>query len=52
MAQARGRSHEIATQSGPVKALATISPAHLLNHPAHKRFAWADLQMLIEELKG
>lgn len=52
MTQARGRWHEIATQSGPVKALVTISPGHLLKHPAHKSFAWADLQMLIEELKG
>jgi DNA polymerase len=52
MTQARGRWHEIATQSGPVKALVTISPNHLLKHPAHKSFAWADLQMLIEELKG
>jgi uracil-DNA glycosylase len=51
MAQARGRWHEIATQSGPAKALVTLSPAHLLNHPAHKKFAWADLQMLIEGLK-
>lgn len=52
MTQARGRWHEIVTQSGPVKALVTISPGHLLKHPAHKSFAWADLQMLIEELKG
>ncbi|HEX8580015.1 MAG TPA: uracil-DNA glycosylase [Allosphingosinicella sp.] len=52
MAQARGRWHEIATQAGPVKALVTLSPAHLLSHPAHKKFAWADLQMLIEELKA
>jgi DNA polymerase len=52
MAQARGRWHEIATQSGPVRALVTISPNHLLKHPAHKQFAWADLQMLAEELKG
>ena len=52
MPQARGRWHEIATHAGPVKALVTISPSQLLNHPAHKRYAWADLQMLIEELRG
>jgi DNA polymerase len=52
MTQARGRWHEIATQSGPVKALVTISPTFLLSHPAHKKLAWADLQMLNEELKG
>jgi DNA polymerase len=52
MTQARGRWHEIATQAGSVKALVTISPGQLLSHPAHKKFAWADLQMLIEELKG
>ncbi|HEY0148711.1 MAG TPA: uracil-DNA glycosylase [Allosphingosinicella sp.] len=52
MAQARGRWHELQTQAGPVKALVTLSPAHLLSHPAHKKFAWADLQMLIEELKA
>jgi DNA polymerase len=52
MTQARGRWHEIPTQAGPVKALVTISPSYLLNHPAHKKYAWADLQMLIEELQG
>ena len=52
MAQARGRWHELATHAGPVKALVTISPSQLLNHPTHKRYAWADLQMLFEDLKG
>lgn len=52
MAQARGRWHEIPTQSGPVKALVTLPPGFLLNQPLHKKHAWADLQMLIEELKG
>ena len=51
MAQARGRWHEITTQSGPIKALVTIPPAFLLAHPTHKALAWADLQMLIEEVK-
>lgn len=50
MAQARGRWHVIPTQSGPVKALVSIPPATLLNLPAAKAHAWADLQMLIEEV--
>ena len=52
MTQARGRWHELATQAGPVKALVTLSPAFLLSHPAHKKHAWVDVQMLIEELNG
>jgi len=50
VAQARGRWHEIATHSGPVKALATIHPRQLLEAPRQKALAWADLQMLIEEV--
>jgi uracil-DNA glycosylase family 4 len=50
MAQARGRWHEIATHAGPIKALATIPPDFLLKQPSHKARAWADLQMLIEEV--
>ena len=49
--QARGRWHEIATHAGPVKALATIAPRQLLESPRLKALAWADLQMLIEEVK-
>jgi uracil-DNA glycosylase family 4 len=49
--QARGRWHEIATHAGPVKALATIAPRVLLDSPRLKAMAWADLQMLIEEVK-
>jgi DNA polymerase len=52
MAQARGRWHEIQTQSGPVKALVSIPPSTLLNLPAAKAHAWADLQMLIEEVNA
>lgn len=50
MSQARGRWHEISTQSGPIKALVTLPPSFLLNQPAAKGLAWADLQMLIEEV--
>jgi DNA polymerase len=49
-AQARGRWHEVATHAGPIKALVTMSPEHLLRRPEHKAFAWADLQMLAEGL--
>ena len=52
VARARGRWHEVATHSGPVRTIATISPRQLLAHPAQKAHAWADLQMLMEGLKG
>jgi DNA polymerase len=51
VAQARGRWHEISTHGGPVKALATIAPRQLLEAPRLKALAWADLQMLIDEVK-
>jgi uracil-DNA glycosylase family 4 len=49
--RARGRWHEVATHSGPVRTIATLSPRQLLTAPAQKAHAWADLQMLIEDLK-
>ena len=52
MAQARGRWHEIATHAGAVKALVTIPPDYLLNHPSAKAYAWADLLMLREGLES
>ena len=51
MAQARGRWHELKTQAGPVRALVSVPPATLISHPAFKAHAWADLQMLIEEVQ-
>jgi DNA polymerase len=51
LVQARGRWHEVATHAGPVKALVTLPPSYLLNQPAAKAHAWADLQRLIEEVK-
>ena len=51
VARARARWHEVATHSGPVRAIATISPRQLLSHPAQKVHAWADLQLLMEGLK-
>ena len=51
MVQARGRWHEVATHSGPIRTLVTIPPDFLLRQPGHKARAWADLQMLIEEVR-
>jgi uracil-DNA glycosylase family 4 len=51
VARGRGRWHEVATHAGPVPAIVTLSPAYLLNHPAQKALAWADLQMVMERLK-
>jgi len=48
----RGRWHELATPSGAVRATATIKPENMLNRPAYKKTAWADLQMVMEELKA
>jgi uracil-DNA glycosylase family 4 len=50
MFQARRKWHEIPTHAGPVKALVTLPPSYLLDHPSHKAHAWADLQMLLEEV--
>ena len=52
MAQARGRWHEVATHAGPVRAIVTLPPSYLLAQPAAKAHAWADLQLLMEELKA
>ena len=50
MAQARGRWHDVSTHAGPVKTIVTLPPSYLLNQPAAKALAWADLQMLMEGL--
>jgi DNA polymerase len=50
MAQARGRWHEVATHSGPIKTIATLSPSYLISQPGAKAHAWADLQMLMDGL--
>lgn len=49
--RARGRWHEVQTHTGPIRAIATISPRQLLAHPAQKAHAWADLQLLMEGLQ-
>ncbi len=51
MTQARGRWHALETAGGPVRTLVTIRPEELLKQPKLKAHAWADLQMLMEELK-
>jgi len=48
--QARGRWHTVSTHAGDIPALATFHPSYLLDQPAAKRHAWADLQMLMEKL--
>jgi uracil-DNA glycosylase family 4 len=50
VAGARAKWHELATKAGPVKTLVTINPEKLLDMPAWKKLAWADLQMLMEAL--
>jgi uracil-DNA glycosylase len=46
--QARGRWHQISTHAGDIAAMATFHPSYLLDRPAAKAQAWADLQMLME----
>jgi DNA polymerase len=48
---ARQRWHETDTPTGRIRTLVTIRPEKLLTQPALKAHAWADLQMLMEELK-
>jgi DNA polymerase len=51
VAGARGKWHEIVTRNGPIKTLVTIKPEKLDAMPGMKKLAWADLQLLMEELK-
>ena len=51
--RARGSWFPYTRQGGrKVQALAMLHPAFLLRQPAHKRFAWADMQALATELKA
>jgi len=52
VAGARGRWHDLETPVGPIKTLVTIRPEKLLQQPALKSLAWADLQMLMEGCKS
>lgn len=51
VAGARGRWHEIETPAGLIRTLVTIKPEKLNDMPRLKAHAWADLQLLMEELK-
>ena len=46
--EARGRVHEVPLPGGAVPAIATFHPRTLLQHPAQKKRAWDDLQMLMK----
>lgn len=50
VAGGRGRWHALATQAGPIRTLITIRPEKLVGSPDLKKWVWADLQMLREEL--
>lgn len=50
--RARGRWHEVATHSGPVKTMVTYRPSYLLDQPAAKAQAWVDLQMLAKGVES
>jgi len=50
VAGARGRWHALETPAGDVRTLVTITPEKLIDMPAWKKLAWADLQLLMEEL--
>lgn len=50
MMKARGRWHEISTHAGQVRAMVSFAPAYLLDQPAAKGAAWADLQLLMKGL--
>lgn len=51
-AEARGRIHEFNHDGATVRAIATFHPRFLLQRPALKAAAWADLRMLIGEMNG
>lgn len=52
VAGGRSRWHELQTGAGAIKTLVTIRPEKLVKQPNLKALAWADLQMLMEELSN
>lgn len=48
--EARGQIHDVIINGRSVRALATFHPRILIQHPAQKARAWADLQMAMLEL--
>lgn len=51
VAAARSRWHRLETPAGEIKTLVTMKPEKLIEMPAWKKLAWADLQLVMEELK-
>ena len=49
--KARGRLHKISTHAGQITAVASFPPSFLLDRPTAKAAAWADLQLLMQELE-
>jgi DNA polymerase len=49
-AQAAGEWHKISTPAGEIAAMASFHPSHLLNRPADKKRAWADLQQFRDRI--
>lgn len=49
--EARGRVHEITIDGITVRAIATFHPRTLIQHPAQKARAWADLILLMKTLE-
>jgi DNA polymerase len=52
LAQARGSIHPVNLDGGTVPSIATFHPRFLLQQPARKADAWADLRMLVEILNA
>jgi DNA polymerase len=52
LARARGSIHPINLDGGNVPSIATFHPRFLLQQPARKADAWADLRMLVEILNA
>lgn len=50
-AEARGRKHVVNHEGATVSAIATFHPRFLLQRPALKAAAWADLRMALQELR-
>jgi uracil-DNA glycosylase family 4 len=48
--EARGRVHTVDLPGGAVRAIASFHPRTLIQHPAQKARAWADLQLLMKTL--
>jgi DNA polymerase len=48
----RGQWFELAVNGMSVKMMASLSPAYLLRQPLQKRFAWRDLKVFRQALRG